>query len=37
MSGMTKTYTELIRLHTFHERFEYLKLDGSVGVDTFTI
>ena len=35
MSGMIKTYTELIRLSTFQERFEYLKLDGSVGIETF--
>ena len=26
---------ELIRLSTFRERFEYLKLDGSVGIETF--
>ena len=30
MSGTIKTYTELTRLPTFQERFEYLKLDGSV-------
>ena len=30
MSGMIKTYTELTRLPTFQERFEYLKLDGSI-------
>lgn len=30
-----KTYSELIRLPTFEERFEYLKLKGSVGKDTF--
>ena len=35
MSGTIKTYTELIRLQTFQERFEYLKLDGSVGIETF--
>lgn len=35
MSGMIKTYTELIRMQTFQERFEYLKLDGSVGTETF--
>ena len=35
MSGMIKTYTELTRLQTFQERFEYLKLDGSVGIETF--
>lgn len=30
-----KTYSELIKLPTFKERFEYLKLDGRVGEDTF--
>lgn len=30
-----KTYSELIQLPTFEERFEYLKLDGVVGEDTF--
>lgn len=30
-----KTYSELIRLPTFEERFEYLKLKGPVGKDTF--
>ena len=30
-----KTYSELIRLPTFEERFRYLKLDGLVGKDTF--
>ena len=35
MSGMIKTYTDLTRLPTFQERFEYLKLDGSVGIETF--
>lgn len=30
-----KTYSELSRLETFEERFEYLKLKGSVGMDTF--
>lgn len=32
---MIKTYSELIQLETFKERFEYLKLDGVVGQDTF--
>ena len=32
---MIRTYTELSRLKTFKERFEYLRLNGSVGVDTF--
>lgn len=30
-----KTYSELVHLPTFKERFEYLKLKGSVGKDTF--
>lgn len=30
-----RTYSELIKLPTFEERFRYLKLDGSVGVETF--
>lgn len=30
-----KTYSELIRLPTFKERFEYLRLDGKVGEETF--
>lgn len=30
-----KTYSELIKLPTFKERFEYLKLDGRVGEETF--
>lgn len=30
-----RTYSELIRLKTFEERFEYLKLDGTVGESTF--
>lgn len=30
-----KTYSELILLPTFEERFEYLKLDGIVGEATF--
>ena len=30
-----RTYSELARYSSFVERFEYLKLLGSVGVDTF--
>lgn len=30
-----KTYSELITLHTFEERYRYLKLEGNVGTDTF--
>ena len=32
---MFKTYSELIRFVSFKERFEYLKLNGTVGVETF--
>ena len=31
----TRTYSELIQLPTFEERFEYLKLNGVVGKETF--
>ena len=31
----TKTYSELIALPTFEERYEYLRLNGRVGEDTF--
>lgn len=30
-----KTYSELIAIPTFEERFKYLQLKGSVGKDTF--
>lgn len=30
-----KTYSELILLPTFKERYEYLRLDGAVGEQTF--
>lgn len=30
-----RCYSELIKLPTFKERFEYLKLDGRVGEETF--
>lgn len=32
---MIRTYTELLKLKTFEERFRYLKLDGIVGQETF--
>lgn len=32
---MIRTYSELIKLSTFEERFEYLRLNGSVGRETF--
>jgi hypothetical protein len=31
----TRTYSELRRLETFEERFEYLRLTGEVGYSTF--
>lgn len=30
-----RTYSELVSLTTFEERYEYLRLDGQVGKDTF--
>lgn len=30
-----RTYSELITIPTFNERFEYLRLDGKVGEETF--
>ena len=30
-----RTYSELIKLETFEERYEYLKLGGKVGEETF--
>lgn len=30
-----KTYSELIKIPTFEERYEYLRLNGRVGEDTF--
>ena len=35
MKNMIKKYSELIKLETFDERFNYLKLSGSVGIETF--
>ena len=35
MAMRIRTYSELILLPTFEERFEYLRLDGRVGEDTF--
>lgn len=32
---MIKSYSELIKIPTFEERFEYLKLAGSIGSATF--
>ena len=30
-----RTYSELVKLPTFEERFQYLRLNGKVGEDTF--
>lgn len=35
MRTISRCYTELSRLASFEERFEYLRLDGAVGVETF--
>lgn len=35
MRQKIRTYSELAQLPTFEERFEYLKLNGRVGEDTF--
>lgn len=32
---MNRSYLELIQLKTFEDRFEYLRLDGVVGAETF--
>lgn len=32
---MIRTYTELSRLYSFEERYQYLKLRGTVGYSTF--
>lgn len=33
----TKSYSELKKLKTFNERFDYLKLHGNVGKETFGV
>lgn len=33
--NIIRTYSELIQLHTFEERYEYLRLGGRVGEETF--
>lgn len=35
MKNNIKTYSELSKLKTFEERYNYLKLDGVVGKETF--
>lgn len=32
---MIRTYSELIQIDDFYERFEYLRLNGAVGEETF--
>lgn len=32
---MNKRYSDLKQLSTFEERFNYLKINGSIGIDTF--
>jgi len=32
---MIRTYSELIKIPTYKDRYEYLKLSGEVGIDTF--
>lgn len=32
---MIRTYSELITLPSFEERYKYLRLEGTVGLDTF--
>ena len=35
MASIIRTYSELIKLETFEERFHYLELSGTVGAETF--
>ena len=35
MKKINRTYSKLVSLPTFKERYKYLKLDGRVGEDTF--
>lgn len=35
MQTSIKTYSELVEIPTFEKRFEYLRLNGRVGEDTF--
>lgn len=32
---MIRTYSELVKIQSYEDRFKYLKLDGAVGRDTF--
>lgn len=35
MTSSIKRYSEVIRLRSFEERFDYLKLSGKIGIETF--
>ena len=35
VTQMIRTYSELSKLQTFEERYQYLKLNGAVGEETF--
>lgn len=35
MSQKIRTYSDLMALDSFEDRFEYLKLSGTIGVETF--
>lgn len=35
MMIINRCYSELVKLPTFEERYDYLKLDGEVGLETF--
>lgn len=35
MTKLIKTYSELIKLPTFEERYKYLRTEGEVGIATF--
>ena len=35
MTTMIRRYSELIKYDSFEDRFQYLKLDGLVGEETF--
>lgn len=37
MNGVIRTYSELITLPTFEERYRYLRLGGRVGEETFGV
>lgn len=35
MKKINKSYSELSKLKTFEERYEYLKINSKIGIDTF--